>query len=246
MNTIRTIQNTGDITSSLYRGQQAKAEEVFEEMSKVFWSMQGTANQCAYLAIDDAVEKMQQAGMMRQQVKVKALKAMQEFRKYEKLVFQHFKIMDDDRFYLWSDMTSRAADNLQGDVDKLYFAIKSVIDRYNVPNSEVHAKIQAAMAITELSILMYDTMVQRYQRQTMVPIGNAFSGGKLTAVQSNWREVAHLTGRRVLPAIDLNEDKTCHLAIQVILTKYQQADFMNEAAAEALKLNPNCAKYANE
>ena len=238
--------NQQKITNSLYRAQQEKAEAVFDEMSKVFWTMQGTANQCAFLAIDDAVEAMQQAGWMRQQVKVKAQRALQEFRKYEKLVFQHFKIMDDDRYFLWSDMTSRAADSLQGDADKLYFAIKSVIDRYNVKDSDIHAKIQRAMALIDLAILMYNTMVERYQRQTIIPIGNAFNGGKLTAVQSNWREVAHLTGRSVLPAIDLNQDKTCHLAIKVILTKYQQADFLNEAAGEALRLNPNCAKYAEE
>lgn len=246
MNTIATQQNTNNIISSLYKGQQEKAQEVFEDMSKVFWSMQGTANQVAYLAMDDAVDYLQRVGMMRQQIKVKALKALQEFRKYEKAVYQHFKVSDDDRFYLWSDMTSRAADNLQGDVDKLYFSIKGVIDRYNVKDSEVHAKIQTASALIDLSVLMFDTMVQRYQSQTIVPIAGAFSGGKLSAVQSNWREVAHLTGRKVLPAIDLNQDKTCHLAIKVILTKYQQAEFLNDAAAEALRLNPNCMNYIHD
>ena len=246
MNTIRTQQTSNSIAMSLYAGQQTKAEQLFDEMAKAFWPMIGTANQCAYLAIDDAVEALQEAGMLRQQVKVKAQAAIKEFNRYEKAVFNHFQQMGDDRYYLWADMVSRAADGLEGDVQKLYFAIKNVLDKNGAADSEVHAKIQTATALVELAVLLYDTMAQKFQCQTMVPIAHYFDGGRLTAVKNNWKAVGYLTGRKVLPNIDLNSDKMCHMAVRVILTKYQRAEFLNEAAGEALRLNPDMEKYANE
>lgn len=246
MNTIRTRQSSDGIAHSLYVSQQEQAEQLYDDMAKTFWPMIGTANQSAYIAMDDAVDALQDAGMLRQQVKVKAQAALKEFRRYEKAVFQHYNSMGDDRYYLWSDMVSRAADGLESDVQKLYFAIKSVLDRHNVERSEVYAKVQTAAAMIDMSVMMFDTMAEQFQRQTMIPIAKSFDGGRLTSVQNNWRMVAYITGRNVLPNVDLNNDPTCHMAVKVILTKYQQAEFLNKAAGEALRLNPDCEKYINE
>ena len=246
MNTIRTTQSSDAIARSLYMSQQAKAEQLYDDMAKTFWPMIGTANQCAYLAMDDAVDAMQAEGILRQQLKVKANAALKEFRRYEKAVFQHFSSMGDDRYYLWADLVSHAADDLESDVQKLYFAIKNVLDRNNVERSDMHAKIQTAAALIDLSVLMYDTMAEQFQRQTMIPIASSFDGGRLTSVQSNWKAVGYITGRKVLPSVDLNKDPQCHMAVRVILTRYQRVEFLNKAAGEALKLNPNCEKYLNE
>lgn len=239
---INTRQNQQNIISSLYRQQWQQAEELCDEMAQKFWPMIGTANQCAYLAMDDAVEAMRECGMLRQQVKVKALKAIAEYELYDKAVKRHFHDIGDDRYYLWADLIARAADRLQPDVYKLYFAIKNKIDEYRCKNSAALAKIQTALALVTLSTLMYDTMASQFQRQTMIRIEQTFRGGRLTAVESNWKAVGELTGNMVMQNVNLRDDANCALGVQVILTRYQSADFLNEAAKEALKVNPELNK----
>lgn len=243
---IQTQHTKMDIAISLMQQQQEQAEVIYDEMAKTFWTMIGAANQCAFLAMDDAVEVMQQAGMFRQQVKRKAQQAISEYEKYEKSVYKHFTEQQDDRYYLWADMVSRAGEKMQSDMQKLYFSIKNVLDRYRVPKSDVHARIQAAMVMIDLACLMYDTMLQQFQRQTMIPLDYYFRRGRMTAAKNLWREVAHQTGRSILPHIDLNDDAACHTAIKVILERYKRAELLNEAAGEALKLNPECEKYITD
>ena len=230
--------NQQRITDAIYRAEMEKADALCDEMAKHFWPMIGTANQTAYLAMDDAIESMQECGMLRQQVKVKVQKAMQEYERYDKAVKRHFHEIGDDRYYLWADIVARAADMLQPDVTKLFFAIKNRIDEKRVRNSVALAKIQTALALVTLSTLMYDTMASQFQRRTMIKIADTFRGGRLTTVESNWKAVGDLTGRQVMQDVNLRDDPQCQLGVQVILARYQSAEFLNEAAGEALRLNP--------
>lgn len=244
--TIRTNISADGIATSLLRQQAEQANELADEMAKQFWTMIGTANQVAFVAMDDAMEAMEACGMLRQQVKVKAQRAMQEYERYERSAYRHFHEMCDDRYYLWSDLITRSAERLKPDVQRLYYAVKNVIDRHKVRNSEALAKIQTALALVTLSTLMFDTLLAEFQRQTMFRLEQSFRGGRLTAVESNWKAVGELTGRQVMQDVDLKNDEACALGVQVILTRYQKADFMNEAAHEALELNPEMTKYLQD
>lgn len=235
---IRTSYNPAVISQSLAASEVMKANELYDDFAQHFWPMIGTANQTAYLAMDEAVETMKACGMFRQQAKVKAQRAIEEFHKYEKLCTHHFLSMGDDRYYLWQDLIGRAADKLEPDVTKLFFAVKNVIDRYNVPHAVCYARIQTAMALVSLSTLMFDVMAERYQKQTPVKIAEYFKAGRLTGCESNWKALGDITGRQVLADVNLRDDPACQLGVQVILTRYQAADFLNEAAGEALSLNP--------
>jgi hypothetical protein len=100
------------------------------------------------------------------------------------------------------------------------------------------AKIQTGVALVTLATLMYDTMEQQYQRKTMIRIGSSFRGGRLTAVEQNWKAVGELTGKCVMQDVNLRDDEACRLGVEVILQRYQSAAFINDAAGEALELNP--------
>lgn len=244
---ISTNHSAASISQSLARAEIDRANELYDEFAQHFWPIIGSANQMAYLAMDEAVEAMQEAGIFRHQVKQSAQRAMAEFDKYEKLCTKHFKDYEDDRFYLWQDLIGRAADKFQPDITKLYFAIKSKIDRYKVPHTVALAKIQTAMALVSLANLLFDEMEAKFQRQTPVRIAEYFKAGRITACESHWRVVGYLTGRQVLADVDLSTDPQCQLAVQVILTRYQAADILNDAAKEALELNPDIErKYSKE
>ena len=238
MRVMRTDDDIRKIGANMYRAQVARAEAVTEQMAGKFWPMIGTANQCAYNAMDEAIDAMRESGMLRQEAKRRATMAVVDYDRYDKAVFAHFRTIDEKKYYLWADMVARAADMLKPDVMRLYFAIKNVIDGHKVSNSDTLAKIQTALALVTLSTLMYDTMVRQFQQATLINISDVFRGGRLTAVESHWKMVGEVTGRMVMQDVDLRNDKACMLGVQVLLTRYQSAKFLNEAAGEAIRLNP--------
>lgn len=226
-------------TDILMRAENVKAEKLGDEVAKHFWPMIGTANQVAFQTIDEAVDMMREAGMLRQREKVMALKALDAYERYQKRAYDHFKEIDDDRYALWQDLIANAAVRLQPDIDRLFFAIKNVMDRQKVENSAVYAKIQTGLALVTLSTLMFDTMIEKYQRQTLVNITDAFLPGRMTAMESCWKAVGEITGRKVLQDVNLRDNEQCRLGIEVILNRYERADFLNEAAGVALRHNPD-------
>lgn len=246
MTDISTTPTPQGILRAVYGQQTSKAYAVIEEMAKHFWPMIGTANQVAYLAIDEAVEAMTEAGMMKHMVKVHANNALKEYKKYERAAWSHYHEIGDDRYGLWQDLVGRAADKLQPDINRLLFAIKNVIDRAGVRNSMTLARIQAGLACITLSTLLYDTMVEKFQRMTTEPLAGHFAGGRLTAVENHWKAVGELTGKVVMADVNLRDDETCQLGIRVLLQRYEMADFLNEASHEALQLNPQVMKYLKD
>ena len=235
---MRTENDISRLSENMYRAHVMRAEAVTEQMAGKFWPMIGTANQCAYNAIDEAIDAMRESGMLRQEAKRRAMMAVAEYDRYDRAVLAHFRAIDEKKYYLWADMVARAAEALEPDVMRLYFAIKNVIDSHKVGNSDVLAKIQTALALVTLSTLMYDTMERQFQGATLINISDIFRGGRLTAVESHWRTVGDVTGRMVMQDVDLRHDESCMLGVQVLLTRYQSAAFLNEAAGEAIRLNP--------
>jgi hypothetical protein len=126
---------------------------------------------------------------------------------------------------------------VQPDVKRLYFAIKNELDRCGVQNSRVYASIQTGLALVTLATLMFDTMMSQFQRQTLVNITHAFLPGRLTAMESCWKAVGEITGKKVLKDVNLRDNEQCRLGVEVILQRYERADFLNEAAGVALRHN---------
>ena len=222
---------------SVLVAQYKKAESVADEMAHNFWPMIGTANQCAYQAMLEAVDAMQDCGIYRQQAKNKAQKALAEFERYEKLAHKYFDELGGGTWGLWQDLVRRATDRLQPDIMKLYFAIKNVLDKYQVKNADALAKVQTALALVTLSTLLYDTMLEQFQAKTPLNLRQTFSAGRITATENCWRIVGEATGKQTLRNVDLSHDPACALGVKVLLTKYSEKAFLNDAAYEALKMN---------
>ena len=219
----------------------AKARELYDELENHFWSRVGAANYIALNAMLEAYDAIEEAGMLKQQVKYWAKVAIKASEAYSKEA--HSKM--GDRYALWSDVVRLASDNLQNDVTHLYYSIKQMLDKYRIPHADICSHIQTAMALLTSAVLFYDGLVEHFQKQTFYNITKDFKVGRLTGVESSWREVARLTSK-CKEEINLQEDYNCQLAMRVIFNKYGNMDFLNDAAQKAMPLNPAMAKYANE
>lgn len=218
-----------------------KARELYNELENHFWSRVGAANQIAINAMTEAYDAIEDAGMLKQTVKQKANAAMSACEKY---LHDCQKEMGD-RYYLWSDVVCIAANNLQTDIMHLYYSIKQMLDKHRIPHSDVCSHIQTALAMLTSANLFCDGLIDHFQRHTFFDIGKDFRKWRLTGIESNWREVARLTSR-CKEDISLDSDPNCQLAMTVIFKRYEDMDFLNDAAQKAMPLNPDMAKYANE
>lgn len=216
-----------------------KARELYNELEDHFWSRVGAANGIAINAMIEAYDAIEDAGMLKQSVKLKANAAMSAIDKYQHACQKEM----GDRYSLWSDVVRIAADNMQTDVNRLYYSIKNQLDKFHIAHSDVCSHIQTSLALLTSSIVFYDGLVDHFQSQTFINITKDFRIGRLTAVENCWREVARLTSR-CKEEINLQEDYNCQLAMRVIFKKYGDMDFLNDAAKKAMPLNPNMAKYA--
>ena len=142
MDNIRMNTSAINIQRTLVMQQICRREQLQEEMARHFWPVIGTANQVAYMAIDDAVEAMRERGMLRHNEKRHAQMAVEEYHRYERAAYEHFAATGDDRYTLWQDLIGRAAERLQTDVQRLFFAAKNVLEQeyQNITKRKVSEK----------------------------------------------------------------------------------------------------------
>lgn len=223
--------------------QQKKAEYLYDELGKHFWPVIGTANHSAISTMYEAIDLMESAGMIRQRVKTLVKQINSRHEEYCRAT--HAAI--GERYFLWQDIIARAHGNLSPDIMKLYYSIKQQLDRRGVGQSVILSHAYTATTMLSFSTRMFDEMMKIYQSQTVLDITTSYRGGRLTAIENLWRTATDI----ITPSLKggdlkLFEDKNCELAINVIAHRYQSMDFINDASTEAMRLNPDMAKYAAE
>lgn len=220
---------------------QEFARRLHQEADKTFWPMIGTVNQIAANATIDAYDLLCEHNLIRQAIKKPANRTIELWNRYQ----HHSKQFLGERWYLWNDVVNIASNNIQPDILKLHIAIKQVMDRYNVSDSDIRSAVHISQTLLELAVMFFDTFLDKFQSQTFLNISKDFTFARLIDMQKCWipvtRHFSHYNG-----FINLNDDPNIKLAIEVILARFAKSDFINDAAGRAMHLNPDMAKYAPE
>lgn len=221
------------------------ASLMHDEFVRNFWPIVGTANQSAILWLLDVYDDMEEAGMLKQNVKLHAKKCTEEIDRYH----CRARMALGDRFAIWSDLTNNATHNIYPDCMRLYFSVKAKIDKELKQDesvaSDIRAKIFTVNALLQIATAMYDTLVKKYQSQTIFNIHKNFDAARLSAVLHHW-DIVTKSFSNVNGSVDLNSDKHCQMAIKVILNRFSDKEFINEAAGDAIRQNPAMHKHLTE
>lgn len=222
--------------------EQKKAAVLYEELGRHFWSIVGPANYSAVATMLDAIDAMEEAGLLRQKLKQLVKRAQKSYRDY----INAAKVTLEDRFYLWQDLTAHAHDRLQPDITKLFFSIKQRYDREKVKDSSLLSHVQTVCTMLSLSTGLFDATIDYYQKQTYLDISSYFRKGRLTGIETIWGEVMDIVIPTEVQMIPLARDENSQRAVSVIARRYQDMDFLDKAAVDAMRLNPSMIKYAAE
>lgn len=222
-----------------------KAEQLRDRLDNMIWSVVGTANQCAAVATIDAFDAIEDAGLLKKEVKLNAVKCAESFETY----YRKARGKIHDRFPLWADMVNIAANQLRPCVNDLLTAVQNVIDKHdtevgykdNIPSS-LKAQVFTSMALIDVAVNLFDEFVRVHQSQTAYDIKREFLSARLSKAKHHWEIVTHHFSH-TKGTVDLNKDKVCMIAINNLMESYQSTDFINYAAGEAMRLNPETKKY---
>lgn len=238
-------QKSFQVRIDVERLSQDKAQKLHLQLCNDVLAFVGTANQCAYAAIADAYDALDGARLIHHAIKRHAPKCVLSCDSY----YRNQRSFLGKRTSLWSDMACIAAHHLQPEIERLYSAINQRIEthlqemgyRDNIPTF-IRAHIYTAQALTDIAVSLFDGTVRKYQSQIDLNITSEIAFMRLADVKHHWGEVvkavSHVPGR-----VDLNDDPDIQKAVEDLTLRYQEPGFVNDAAGEAIRLNPSAKKY---
>lgn len=220
---------------------EQRAELLYNDISRHFWPIVGTANHLAMTAMFDCYDMFERDGLLVYSVKRDMNTAAREYDKYMYRVRRELK----DRFPLWSDVTRLAASKMQPKVDALSDAIKMFFEKNNIDNVGLRVTVCTTDALIQNSCAIFDALTDKYQKMTVYDITSGFKSARMTGVHNAFRSVAKKFLHTDRPEdLNLNLDKACMSAINDLLGCFLDVDSFNDACHEALILNPKMKQYA--
>lgn len=215
-------------------------KEAFEHCYSRLNLVVGAANSIAGKWLFDAVEMMEQdKKLFRFTIKHEAHFCKKMFNDYEKAHLTDHGGMK--QFYI--DYLDVMDDRVQPHAEKMYWAIKNRLDKENVENSALFAKMQMATTLIDYSVYLYDYLIADVKATRGYDFDRIMRPARLKGLERCWTALCNRVCK--LPkgvTIDLNEDTVCMLGFRCIENILTNEDELNRAGGEALRLNPDIAE----
>lgn len=214
-----------------------KDRETFNHVSSLFHTIIGGANDVANSVMLDAIGEIRKAGLYRQGVKKACNDAVARYGVFDSANMDDMISGEEDKRRFYMDYLDSVNERLRPHVFILYQSVKRVIDRGMIPGSSVKAHVMTAYEMLNFAVELFEKFFDRVPPCRPVDLRRTFSKGDLTPVLRAWRTVEDLVCRDCR-GIDLNADRDCRLAFDIIETKLVSEQGICESGKEALALNP--------
>ena len=199
-------------------GMTDRERETFAHVSALFHTIIGGANDVANSVMLDAIAEIRKAGLYRHGVKKACNDAVARYGVFDSANMDDMISREEDKRRFYMDYLDSVNERLRPHVFILYQSVKRVLDRGMIQGSSVKARVMTAYEMLNFAVEL-------------------FGKGDLTPVLRAWRTVEELVCRDC-GGIDLNADRDCRLAFDIIETKLVSEQGICESGKEALALNP--------
>ena len=214
-----------------------RERETFAHVSALFHTIIGGANDVANSVMLDAIGEIRKAGLYRQGVKKACNDAVARYGVFDSANMDDMISGEEDKRRFYMDYLDSVNERLRPHVFILYQSVKRVLDRSMIPGSSVKAHVMTAYEMLNFAVELFGKFFDRVPPCRPVDLRRTFSKGDLTPVLRAWRTVEELVCRDCR-GIDLNADRDCRLAFDIIETKLVSEQGICESGKEALALNP--------
>ena len=214
-----------------------RGRETFAHVSALFHTIIGGANDVANSVMLDAIAEIRKAGLYRHGVKKACNDAVARYGVFDSANMDDMISREEDKRRFYMDYLDSVNERLRPHVFILYQSVKRVLDRGMIQGSSVKARVMTAYEMLNFAVELFGKFFDRVPPCRPVDLRRTFGKGDLTPVLRAWRTVEELVCRDC-GGIDLNADRDCRLAFDIIEMKLVSEQGICESGKEALALNP--------
>lgn len=172
----------------------------------------------ASIAVYQIPAYLEEAGLLRMDVKKQTKDLVRATQNYEKACYSVFG--ENAKFL--EDSVSRIMKEIGLDVEKLFWSIKSFLDKLKIGNASAFARLEQARTLLALSVEIFNTRMCRIRALSPdLPTLNYLCMDKILRFAD---KLSNTLCGNLGQTVDLNDDNNCRLAVSVIDTKLSNED----------------------
>lgn len=230
-----------------YVDSQSLRYQRYDEVCARWYVTVAPMNDIALSSLKDAVEQLKASEKWKKKgIRLGCSQAMKLGEKYEDCVFSKVShaTAGDARQYFMDFMDKWQAATAK-DVMIFRFSISNALLRLHYPgDTELASWVYAAYNLLLISVRCYDAYFMAVRKAYGEDWSKAFYEGRLEKVVDAFRKVADsFTMGGEYP---IRKDEMCKRAVKVLLNRFTLGDVSQQAADEAIVLNPDINDRADE
>lgn len=243
----RPQMSAAPIRTALAKGMWQQKEQ-FEHWSSLFHCIVVPMNDLAHSLMLDAIELLKEhPKVYRHAVKKAAKEAKAAGDEYNSLLMEESRLNRyGDRTQYLMDYMDEWQEDMKHDIDMLRFSITRYLHRvHHAGDAQLSAAVFLAHAMLVYSCELWDSFWKTCEENTHNPhIASSYRAARLTSLVSKWDIISGTLDPR--NEIDLNADKNCRLALDIIERKCTSIDTVNRVGERALDLNEELKDWADQ
>lgn len=200
-----------------------KKVNISEEGNKIVYvslmCIMATNDQAHSLTLD-VIEQIKKSPLYRQNVKRLTNLAFNEYNKYNSITKKSWTDVD-----YYSTLYDLIADEMREDYFKFEMSIKNALDKGNIPNSDIKAKLEVCRTMVNGACLTCDEFEKRIRKHLPANL-KIF---RLTSLAHHLNQLSDALSSNMKTDIDLNKDNDCTLALNIITHKLQSGEIYIKA-----------------
>lgn len=187
------------------------------------------------LMVDAVAELRQRKDLWRGQVKYDATKALGCYDKVLRLQKEDLGEM----FEVWMDAADIMDDEMKSHIQKIYWAIDGMLLAKDVKDHALISRCESTLSIIFLGKECFDSMcrvVREVDPRCKVNRGG-ISWFAFDDVKFHWKRLCDMLTSEIKD-IDLNDDGTCRLSLQVVQNKMTDLEYIERNVEKAMEAHP--------
>ena len=200
-------------------------------------------NDIAHSSAFDLVHYMKKQPIYRHKIKKIVNTLEKHLKKYTSLM-KTLSTTKDGVFY--ANICDNMTDILDGDVIKLEYSIKNVLDKNSIENSSMLAKIETARCLCWGSCINIDMRQSEIRKEIPVDLSDM----RMTDISHQIELLADILFSNKPRTVDFNKDENCLLAFRIIQKKLLNgkniAECINQASSEGEEFIPSDKELNNQ
>ncbi len=249
-----------ELQQELRRLEERKEQEM-RQTEAGFYVVAAAANELASVAVFDAMDTLRRNGFHgNKEARKWATKCEKDIHSYETMMRIRLQdasrrmgtVAEDgrDKYTLWLDTTDRVDEEMKPHMDRLYYAVKMVMDRYSTPHSETLARMWTAHIMLQFAIRQFDAIFSDQKSRTGISLRGAFASGCMTGQLKAWHHALEALDKQLCPKdapdVVLDQDPAVRTGVRAIYNKLNDPDLYNRGAEYGISLNPEVVTVSGE